>query len=81
MNMRHGASRFNALAPTELDSVSLSRRALLRSAPLAAGVAAGASFVPARAWAGGQLEEPLIDSVRSALSSAIANPAPPQPVF
>ncbi|MCW2310765.1 lytic transglycosylase domain-containing protein [Rhodoferax antarcticus] len=31
--------------------------------------------------AGGQLEEPLADSVRTALSSAIANTAPPVPVF
>ena len=31
--------------------------------------------------AGGQLEEPLADSVRSALSSAIANSAPPEPQF
>ena len=30
-----------------------------------------------RAWAGAQVEEPLIDSVRTALSSAIANSAPP----
>lgn len=34
-----------------------------------------------RASAGGQLEEPLADSVRSALSSAIANSAPPVPEF
>ncbi|HOB66718.1 lytic transglycosylase domain-containing protein [Ottowia sp.] len=33
------------------------------------------------ASAGGQLEEPLADSVRSALSSAIANSAPPVPHF
>lgn len=33
------------------------------------------------AWAGAQLEEPLIDSVRTALSSAIANHAPPVPEF
>jgi soluble lytic murein transglycosylase-like protein len=33
------------------------------------------------AWAGSQLEEPLIDSVRSALSAAIANSAPPIPEF
>ena len=33
------------------------------------------------AWAGGQIEEPLIDSVRSALSAAIANHAPPVPEF
>ena len=32
-----------------------------------------------RAQAGGQLEEPLADSVRTALSSAIANSAPPDP--
>ena len=34
-----------------------------------------------QAWAGAQVEEPLIDSVRSALSSAIANHAPPKPEF
>ena len=33
------------------------------------------------AKAGAQLEEPLIDSVRTALSSAIANQAPPIPEF
>ena len=32
-------------------------------------------------WAGAQLEEPLIDSVRTALSSAVANQAPPIPEF
>ncbi len=31
--------------------------------------------------AGGQLEEPLADSVRTALSSAVANAAPPVPEF
>ena len=31
--------------------------------------------------AGGQLEEPLIDSVRSALSAAVRNAAPPVPEF
>lgn len=34
-----------------------------------------------RAQAGAQLEEPLADSVRTALSSAIANSAPPVPAF
>ena len=34
-----------------------------------------------QAEAGGQLEEPLMDSVRTALSSAIANQAPPIPEF
>jgi len=33
------------------------------------------------AWAGGQIEEPLIDSVRTALTSAIQNAAPPIPEF
>ena len=48
---------------------------------------AGAAAVPAvwlapsLAWAGGQLEEPLADSVRTALSSAIASGAPPVPTF
>jgi soluble lytic murein transglycosylase-like protein len=32
-------------------------------------------------WAGRQAEEPLADSVRSALSASIANSAPPKPVF
>ncbi len=41
-----------------------------------------AVFAPATARArAGQVEEPLIDSVRSALSSAIANTAPPKPSF
>ena len=34
-----------------------------------------------QALAGGQMEEPLVDSVRTALSSAIANHAPPVPEF
>ncbi|WP_342399037.1 lytic transglycosylase domain-containing protein [Roseateles subflavus] len=34
-----------------------------------------------RAWAGAQVEEPLADSVRSALSAAIRNGAPPRPRF
>jgi soluble lytic murein transglycosylase-like protein len=36
---------------------------------------------PPLSRAGGQLEEPLADAVRSALSSAIANAAPPVPEF
>jgi soluble lytic murein transglycosylase-like protein len=34
-----------------------------------------------QSWAGRQAEEPLVDSVRTALSSAIANQAPPVPSF
>ncbi len=37
--------------------------------------------LPRVARAGAQLEEPLADSVRSALSASIANSAPPKPVF
>ena len=48
------------------------RRALL-ALPLAA------PCVPS--FAGAQLEEPLADSVRSALSAAIAAAAPPRPAF
>lgn len=33
------------------------------------------------AWAGAQIEEPLADSVRTALSAAVANRAPPKPAF
>ena len=47
------------------------------------GAAAGALSIvcPQAAMAGAQIEEPLIDSVRTALSSAIANAAPPIPEF
>ena len=44
-------------------------------------VVPGALLFQERAQAGGQLEEPLADSVRTALSSAIANSAPPVPEF
>lgn len=55
----------------------MQRRAGLQ-ALLAAG---GLLLLPSRACAGGQLEEPLVDSVRTALSAAIANTAPPVPEF
>jgi soluble lytic murein transglycosylase-like protein len=47
------------------------------------GAAAGALslWLPQRAMAGAQIEEPLIDAVRTALSSAISNKAPPVPEF
>jgi soluble lytic murein transglycosylase-like protein len=53
---------------------SLSWPAVLLTACLAVG-----SVAPA--WAGGQLEEPLADSVRTALSAAVGKAAPPAPVF
>ncbi len=55
----------------------ISRRNCLKAAP--AGI--GLLWLPGSARAGSQLEEPLVDSVRSALSSAIANSAPPIPEF
>ena len=47
---------------------------------VAAGVL-GAVEWPRLAWAGAQVEEPLADSVRSALSAAVNDGAPPKPVF
>ena len=41
----------------------------------------GVLALPRRAWAGAQIEEPLVDSVRSALSAAVNDSAPPRPVF
>jgi soluble lytic murein transglycosylase-like protein len=47
--------------------------------PAVAGL--GWMLLGGRAHAGGQLEEPLADSVRTALTSAVANSAPPIPEF
>lgn len=57
--------------------MSVSRRACLGNA------AAGALgwLLPQGAWAGAQIEEPMIDSVRNALSAAIRSSAPPVPEF
>ena len=44
-------------------------------------VGLGSLLFSEQSQAGGQLEEPLVDSVRSALSSAITNSAPPVPEF
>ena len=41
----------------------------------------GSLLFPEQVIAGAQIEEPLIDSVRTALSSAVANQAPPVPEF
>lgn len=48
---------------------------------LAAAAAPLAGLSAPSAFAGAQAEEPLADSVRSALSSSIANNAPPKPTF
>lgn len=53
----------------------LRRRALLAAGLLPAG------WLPAPALAGAQLEEPLADTVRTALSAAVSNNAPPRPAF
>lgn len=55
----------------------ISRRQCLQCAPFGLGLL----YLPEHARAGGQLEEPLVDSVRTALSSAVANAAPPVPEF
>ena len=62
----------------KLAGAGISRRAAIAS--LAAGPGAWLA-APQAAHAGGQLEEPLIDSVRSALSAAVNSAAPPEPVF
>jgi len=59
------------------------RRGALRAlAALAAAGAGGAGLLlPRAALAGAQVEEPLADAVRTALSAAIAQDAPPRPTF
>ena len=51
---------------------------ILRRGLFALGLAA---LLPRPARAGAQVEEPMADAVRSALGMAIANAAPPRPVF
>jgi soluble lytic murein transglycosylase-like protein len=55
------------------------RRSILRLLPWLA--VPGLAALHRSAWAGAQIEEPLADAVRTALSAAIANQAPPVPVF
>lgn len=73
----------NAGIPASADETGLRRRAVLRDGlNLSAWLCGGSLLLfNEQAWAGKQLEEPLIDSVRTALSSAIANQAPPVPEF
>ena len=69
------------------DGPSAARRACLRRLLAAPGWVAGPGVAgwlglgSGAAHAGSQLEEPLIDSVRSALSAAVRNAAPPVPEF
>jgi soluble lytic murein transglycosylase-like protein len=60
-----------------LSPVGRERRRLTLAGLLAPAVA----LAPESALAGAQVEEPLADSVRGALSAAIANSAPPKPAF
>jgi len=53
----------------------------LSSTRRAALIAMAAGVLPRLSTAGAQVEEPLADSVRSALSAAVAADAPPRPVF
>jgi len=59
------------------------RRGLLRwlGAGLGYGCAGAAGLLPLTVHANGQVEEDLADSVRTALSAAVAFAAPPKPVF
>jgi soluble lytic murein transglycosylase-like protein len=55
------------------------RKSLLALMPPISGL--GLLLIHEHASAGAQVEEPLVDAVRTALSSAIANKAPPVPEF
>jgi soluble lytic murein transglycosylase-like protein len=62
--------------------IAPTRRDCLNWAGAAATCASGAALLALPGFAvAGQVEEPLADSVRSALSGAIANKAPPEPEF
>lgn len=56
----------------------LSRRACIGALPA---LASQALWLPSAAHANGQLEEPLADSVRTALAAAIGSSAPPELAF
>ena len=58
-------------------NVKMYRRTCLKSSLLLGGLLS----IPNHSWAGSQIEEPLVDAVRTALSSAVHNAAPPIPEF
>ncbi len=62
-------------------AAGMSRRKLLRMASVSAAGPAVWLGLPQAAHAGGQVEEPLADSVRSALSFAVASQEPLEPTF
>ena len=59
----------------------LGPRVTRRNCLLPSLVGLGLLSIQEHSWAGAQIEEPLIDSVRTALSSAVRNAAPPIPEF
>ena len=66
----------------EANPARLSRRHLLAQSMALPVAALMAGLQPLYAHAGGQLEEPLADSVRGALAAAVASSSvPPIPVF
>ena len=65
------------LPASQVATAGISRRMCL----LPPSLLLGSLLFPEQASAGAQIEEPLIDSVRTALSSAVANQAPPVPEF
>jgi len=67
----------NSERPDLSTRIVFSRRRAILGTVGALGVLSSAEC----AHAGGQIEEPLADSVRSALSSAVTNTAPPVPEF
>ncbi|OOG41192.1 lytic transglycosylase domain-containing protein [Polaromonas sp. A23] len=66
----------SGIAPAP-QAAEISRRKCLQSLSLLG----GSLLFSEQVSAGAQIEEPLIDSVRTALSSAVANQAPPVPEF
>ena len=62
------------------DDLSRTGRAR-RSLTAAAIVSPLTALLPTRAFAGAQVEEPLANAVRSALSAAVSDAAPPKPQF
>ncbi|WP_027995573.1 lytic transglycosylase domain-containing protein [Simplicispira psychrophila] len=64
-----------------MSAAGLSRRSCLVSLGSFSVAPAAWLGMPTQAHAGSQLEEPLMDSVRTALNSAVSNAAPPEPDF
>ncbi|MES3015091.1 MAG: lytic transglycosylase domain-containing protein [Pseudomonadota bacterium] len=56
-------------------------RRRLTAAAITSPLAGLTAFVPTRAFAGAQVEEPLANAVRSALAAAVSDAAPPKPQF